>query len=99
MHHTPKIKNKIFYLVRTMNKYLFIGCQSEFNPIEMVFSLLRKKLNKKVVKNDKEINEVIKDFIKYIKDTTLTNIFNHCKNTLKNFLKILKKNECQLKIF
>ena len=62
--------------------------QSEFNPIEMVFSLLRKKLNKKIVKNKIEITEVINDFIKETKESILTNIFNHSKNTLKKYLKI-----------
>ena len=31
--------------------------QSKFNPIEMVFSLLRKKLNKKIVKSNAYIEE------------------------------------------
>ena len=38
--------------------------------------------------NDKEINEVMTDFVKDTKETTLTNIFNHSKNALKDFLKI-----------
>ena len=54
----------------------------------MVFSLLRKKLNKKIVKNKTEITEVINNFIKETKESTLTSIFAHSKNTLKNFLKI-----------
>ena len=86
--NTQDKKILIFYLVRTRNKNLFLGCQSEFNPIEMVFSLLRKKLNKKIVKNKTEITEVINNFIKETKESILTSIFVHSKNTLKNFLKI-----------
>ena len=76
------------YKQEKMNIIYNAPYQSEFNPIEMVFSLLRKKLNKKIVKNDKEINEVMTDFVKDTKETTLTNIFNHSKNALKDFLKI-----------
>jgi hypothetical protein len=62
--------------------------QSKFNPIEMVFSLLRKKLNKQVVKSKEEIDETIKLFQKEIKEETLTNIFNHSIKLLKEYLKI-----------
>ena len=54
----------------------------------MVFSLLRKKLNKKIVKSIEEINEVVEIFQKEIKEETLTNIFNHSKKILKEYLKI-----------
>jgi hypothetical protein len=44
--------------------------QSKFNPIEMVFSLLRKEINKKIVKTEIEIEikEVVNLFIKIIKN-------------------------------
>jgi hypothetical protein len=42
--------------------------QSKFNPIEMVFSLLRKEINKKIVKTEIEIKEVVNLFIKIIKN-------------------------------
>ena len=81
-------KTSAMYKKEKINVIFNAPYQSEFNPIEMVFSLLRKKLNKKIVKNKTEITEVINNFIKETKESTLTNIFNHSKNTLKNFLKI-----------
>ena len=62
--------------------------QSKFNPIEMVFSLLRKKLNKKIVKSKKEIEETIKLFKSEITEKILTNIYNHSIKLLKEYLKI-----------
>ena len=54
----------------------------------MVFSLLRKQLNKKKVKSEQEIEEIIKLFKKEIKEETLTNIYNHSIKILKEYLKI-----------
>ena len=62
--------------------------QSKFNPIEMVFSLLRKKLNKKIVKSNADIEEIVNLFQKETKEETLTNIFNHSIKILKEYLKI-----------
>ena len=56
----------------------------------MVFSLLRKKINKKIVKTEKEIKEVIDLFIIETKKETLTNIFNHSSKILKLYLEINK---------
>lgn len=53
----------------------------------MVFSLLRKQLNKKIVKTNSDI-KVINIFIKEIKKETLINIFNHSEKILKEYLKI-----------
>ena len=61
--------------------------QSKFNPIEMVFSLLRKKLNKKIVKNKTEIEEVTNNFITSINPNILLNIFNKSEELLKKYLK------------
>jgi len=68
--------------------HLFIVCQSKFNPIEMVFSLLRKKINKKIVKSTEDIIKVTEDFITEIKKETLNNIFNHSMKILKDYIKI-----------
>jgi hypothetical protein len=54
----------------------------------MVFSLLRKKLNKKIVKTNEEIKQVIELFITEIKKEELENIFNHSLKILKEYLKI-----------
>ena len=54
-----------------------IPYHSEFNPIEIVFSLLRKDLQDANVNNKEEIEKVILKFSKEINETKLTNIFNH----------------------
>ncbi len=54
----------------------------------MVFSLLRKEINKKIVKTEIEIKEVVNLFIKNIKKETLSNIFNHSTKLLKLYLEI-----------
>ena len=64
------------------------GCQSEFNPNWDGIFFIKKKLNKKIVKNKTEITGIINNFIKETKESTLTYIFVHSKNTLNNFLKI-----------
>ena len=50
---------------------------SRFNPIEFVFSLLRKEIQEYENQNEEQIKNIIDDFIKKIKSTTLNNIFNH----------------------
>ena len=85
--HTNK-KAKEFYKTNKINIIFNAPYQSKFNPIEMVFSLLRKKLNKRIVKTQKEIEEEIEQFIKEIKEETLKNIFNHSTKILKLYLEI-----------
>ena len=99
MHLTPKIKNYIFYLVHTTNKYLFVGRHSEFNPIdsrswdrnlamqEYVFSMLRNEINRNPIDTIEKIEETIKNFIKNVKKETLENIFNNCIEKINNFIK------------
>ena len=83
--HSNK-KTKEFFKLNKMNVIYNAPYQSKFNPIEMVFSLLRKELNKKVVKNKTEINNCVNEFIKNIKKETLKNIFNHSTKILKSYL-------------
>ncbi len=61
--------------------------QSKFNPIEMVFSLLRRHINKKIVKTKEEIIKEINFFILNIKKETLKNIFIHSTKELKRYHK------------
>ena len=77
----------MFYKEKKLNVVYNAPYQSKFNPIEMVFSLLRKKLNKEIVKDEDSINNVIKMFIENIKKETLENIFNHSIKILKVYLK------------
>lgn len=81
-------KTKQFYKDDKVHIIFNAPYQSKFNPIEMVFSLLRKKLNKSIVKSSKEINETTTLFINELRHETLINIFNHSKNELKKYLKI-----------
>ena len=70
-------KTNDFYKKNKLHIVYNAPYQSKFNPIEMVFSLLRKKLNKKIVKTNEEIKQVIELFIIEIKKEELENIFNH----------------------
>ena len=81
-------KAKLIYMEKKINIIYNAPYQSEFNPIEMVFSLLRKKLNKKIVKNEESILDVIRELEKNIKKEELENIFRHCEKKLKEILKI-----------
>ena len=87
--HSNK-KTKIFFKEKKIHIIYNATYQSKFNPIEIVFSLLRKKINKKIVKTEKEIKEVIDLFIIETKKETLTNIFNHSSKILKLYLEINK---------
>ena len=53
------------------------------------FSLLRKELNKKVVKDKTEIVNCVNEFIKNIKKEILKNIFNHSTKILKSYFQFL----------
>mgnify|MGYP000980155621 CR=1 FL=1 len=54
-----------------------IPYHSEFNPIENIFSLLRKKLQNTEIKNEKDIIETTLNFSHEISENKLENIFNH----------------------
>lgn len=57
---------------------------SKFNPIENVFSLLRKYIQKGINNTKDDIIIIINNFRKNINSTHLTNIFNHCFTLLEN---------------
>ena len=59
---------------------------SEFNPIEYVFSLLRKEIQKNTNRTREEIINTINNFIKNVNPEYLINIFNHSFKLLDNFL-------------
>ncbi len=85
--HTSKLAKEM-YARNKMNVIFNAPYQSEFNPIEMVFSLLRKKLNKKIVKNKSDIIDLTNIFVSEITKETLTNIFNHSEKLLKKLLNL-----------
>ena len=84
-------KTKLFYKTNKINIVFNAPYQSKFNPIEMVFSLLRKKINKKVVKSELEIRECVDTFIREIDKNVLRNIFNHSTKILKAYIESNKK--------
>jgi hypothetical protein len=53
-----------------------------------LITILRKEINKKIVKTEIEIKEVVNLFIKNIKKETLSNIFNYSTKLLKLYLEI-----------
>ena len=62
---------------------------SEFNPIELVFSLLRKEIQKGVNETKEDIIVIINKFNKDINKNnseTLKKIFNHSFKSMDNFL-------------
>ncbi len=62
-----------------------IPYHSHLNPIEYVFSLLRKKILNTDVKNINDIVKIILLFKKNIDKNHITNIFNKCINEIKSF--------------
>ena len=103
---TPKIKNYIFYLVCTMNKYykyLFIGCHSEINQIDIrsldrnlatqenIFSMLRNNLNRNENETELKLKNSIDEFIKIDNKDKFKNIFNHSCDIINEFIKTNEK--------
>ena len=75
---THKSKIVTEYLKKNKIKKIYgIPYYSRFNPIEFVFSLLRKEIQEHENQNEEQIKNIIDNFIKNIKSTTLNNIFNH----------------------
>ncbi len=88
IHKSKKFKE----LIEKLNlKVVYnIPYHSEFNPIEMVFSLLRKEIQKGVNKTKDDIASIITTFMKDInknKSETLKKIFEHAFKNLDNFTK------------
>ena len=73
-------KTKSFNKIKEENKLNIIynaPYQSKYNPIEYVFSLLRKQIQKYSNKSYNELINIINNFNKNITESKLTNIFNH----------------------
>ena len=73
-------KTKSFNKIKEDNKLNIIynaPYQSKYNPIEYIFSLLRKQIQKKSNKTYNELINIINTFIKNIEESKLKNIFNH----------------------
>lgn len=75
VHHTKKFKE---FAKETKIHALFnVPYNSEKNPIEYVFSLLRKVLEKSMFKTIEDLTAIMNDFKKNISSISLNNIFNH----------------------
>jgi len=80
-------KNKIFKNDIIKNKWNIIyniPYHSHLNPIEYVFSLLRKKINNSDISNFNDLVKIIIDFKKNINKNHVKNIFNKCLNEIKS---------------
>ena len=84
IHKTKKFQKLIIEL--NLNIIYNAPYHSEFNPIEYVFSLLRKNIQNNINRTKEEIINIINNFIKNIKSEYLKNIFNHSFKLLNNFL-------------
>ena len=84
VHTTIKFKK----LINELNLNIIYNApyHSEFNPIEYVFSLLRKEIQKNTNRTREEIINTINNFIKNVNPEYLINIFNHSFKLLNNFL-------------
>ena len=84
VHTTIKFKK----LINELNLNIIYNApyHSEFNPIEYVFSLLRKEIQKNTNRTREEIINTINNFIKNVNPEYLINIFNHSFKLLDNFL-------------
>ena len=56
---------------------------SQFNPIEYIFSLLRKKLLNEEINNKEDIIKIILNFKKEINKNHVINIFNKCMKDIE----------------
>jgi transposase len=74
-----KSKKMIKYIKDNNLKVIYnIPYCSEYNPIEYIFSLLRKKLLNEEINNEKDIIKIIVKFKKEINKNHVKNIFNKC---------------------
>lgn len=61
-----------------------IPYHSHLNPIEYIFSLLRRELLSNDVKSINDIIQIVLSFSKNLKKESVSNIFNKCFNDIKN---------------
>ena len=82
-----KTKNFYNYLKEKKMHILYNApYHSELNPIEYVFSLLKKIISKNISKSKEDIIKSILILKNTITPKTLNNIFNHSLNEMDNFI-------------
>jgi transposase len=82
-------KTKDFYnYLKEKNMHILYNApyHSELNPIEYVFSLLKKIISKNISKSKEDIIKSILILKNTITPKTLNNIFNHSLNEMDNFI-------------
>ena len=78
IHHTKKFKD---YTKENKTHVLYnVPYNSDKNPVEYVFSLLRKVLERSIFKTIEELTNIVNDFKNKLSSTTLNNIFKHAFN-------------------
>jgi transposase len=82
IHKNILFKNEI--IKNKWNIIYNIPYHSHFNPIEYVFSLLRKKINNSNVETLEQLIDTIILFKKNINKNHIKNIFNKCLNEIKS---------------
>jgi len=75
VHHTKKFK--AFAKETKIHALFNVPYNSEKNPIEYVFSLLRKVLEKSMFQTIEDLTVIMNDFKKNISSISLNNIFEH----------------------
>jgi transposase len=81
--HKSKIFNK--YVADNNIKIIYnVPYQSHLNPVEYLFSLIRKKLLDSDTSSIEKIGKVIYDFKKNVDMKVLTNIFKKCITDINN---------------
>jgi len=78
VHHSKKFKE--FAKETKIHALYNVPYNSDKNPVEYVFSLLRKVLERSVFKTIEDLTEIVNNFKKNILNSTLNNIFNHAFN-------------------
>lgn len=77
-------KMKMYIEKNNINVIFNIPYCSEFNPIEYIFSLLRKKLINENVESINDILKIVINFKKEINKEHVKNIFNKCIKSIEN---------------
>lgn len=84
IHKTKKVNN---YIKKNNMHFIYNApYHSEFNPIEYVFSLLKKIISKNISKSYLDIVESMLKLKNTITPTILNNIFKHSFNKMTNFI-------------
>jgi len=75
IHHSKLFKQNIN---KNKLKIIYgISYYSKYNPIEYIFSLLRKEIENNDCNNDEDINKTVDNFIKNLNKDKIKNTYQH----------------------